>query len=186
MPTTITLLPGDGIGPEVTGATVRVLEAVGTDFEWESHVVGAEAGISQGNLARAWPQRRHIPFDPETRLMATVHGQAPPHRVVVKGAPEAVLDVVTSQADADRDVPLTDELRDAWMARNQAMAARGLRVLALAEGTVESLDGDPFSTLSLVGLIGLADPPRRGVREAVNACQRAGMRVVTAKTPRPG
>ena len=43
MSTTITLLPGDGIGPEVAGATVRVLEAVGADFEWESHVVGADA-----------------------------------------------------------------------------------------------------------------------------------------------
>jgi isocitrate dehydrogenase (NAD+) len=43
MSRTITLLPGDGIGPEVAGATVRVLEAVGTDFDWESHVVGAEA-----------------------------------------------------------------------------------------------------------------------------------------------
>ena len=43
MSTTITLLPGDGIGPEVTGATVRVLEAVGADFDWESHAVGAEA-----------------------------------------------------------------------------------------------------------------------------------------------
>ncbi len=43
MTRTITLLPGDGIGPEVTGATVHVLEALGTDFEWESHVVGADA-----------------------------------------------------------------------------------------------------------------------------------------------
>lgn len=48
MSTTLTLLPGDGIGPEVTAATVRVLEAVGTDFEWESHVVGAEA-VQQGD-----------------------------------------------------------------------------------------------------------------------------------------
>ncbi len=47
MSRTITLLPGDGIGPEVTAATVRVLEAVGTDFEWESHIVGAEA-VQQG------------------------------------------------------------------------------------------------------------------------------------------
>lgn len=39
----VTLLPGDGIGPEVTAATVRVLEAAGADFEWESHVAGAEA-----------------------------------------------------------------------------------------------------------------------------------------------
>ncbi len=43
MTTTITLLPGDGIGPEVTSATLTVLEAVGADFEWESYVVGAEA-----------------------------------------------------------------------------------------------------------------------------------------------
>ncbi len=54
MATTITLLPGDGIGPEVTGATVRVLEAAGTDFEWESHVVGAEA-LQQGD--EPLPQR---------------------------------------------------------------------------------------------------------------------------------
>lgn len=47
MSRTITLLPGDGIGPEVTRATLRVLEAVGADFEWESHVAGAEA-VAQG------------------------------------------------------------------------------------------------------------------------------------------
>ena len=54
MSTTITLLPGDGIGPEVTGATVRVIEALGVDFEWESHVVGAEA-VQQGEAPL--PQR---------------------------------------------------------------------------------------------------------------------------------
>ena len=43
MSTTLTLLPGDGIGPEVTEATVRVLAALGTDFEWERHIAGAEA-----------------------------------------------------------------------------------------------------------------------------------------------
>ncbi|MCG8458262.1 MAG: isocitrate/isopropylmalate family dehydrogenase, partial [Holophagales bacterium] len=43
MKRTLTLLPGDGIGPEVTSATLRVLEAAGCEFEWESYVVGAEA-----------------------------------------------------------------------------------------------------------------------------------------------
>ncbi len=43
MSRTITLLPGDGIGPEVTSATVRVLQAAGADFEWDSHIAGAEA-----------------------------------------------------------------------------------------------------------------------------------------------
>jgi len=43
MTTTVTLVPGDGIGPEVTAATVRVVEATGADLEWESHIAGAEA-----------------------------------------------------------------------------------------------------------------------------------------------
>ncbi|MEO8504108.1 MAG: isocitrate/isopropylmalate family dehydrogenase [Acidobacteriota bacterium] len=47
-PRTITLLPGDGIGPEVTSATVRVLEAAGAKFEWDSHLAGAEAVIHHG------------------------------------------------------------------------------------------------------------------------------------------
>jgi isocitrate dehydrogenase (NAD+) len=46
---TITLLPGDGIGPEVSAATVRVLEAAGAKFEWESHLAGSEALARYGN-----------------------------------------------------------------------------------------------------------------------------------------
>src|SRR5690349_12172719 len=45
---TITLLPGDGIGPEVTSATVRVLEAAGAKFDWDSHLAGAEAVALHG------------------------------------------------------------------------------------------------------------------------------------------
>jgi len=41
--TTVTLIPGDGIGPEVSNATVRVLDAAGADIEWERHIAGAEA-----------------------------------------------------------------------------------------------------------------------------------------------
>ena len=52
---TIVLIPGDGIGPEVTAATVRVLEASGAPLEWESHVVGAEAVGTYGvPLPQPW------------------------------------------------------------------------------------------------------------------------------------
>ena len=47
--TTVTLLPGDGIGPEVSNATVRVLDAAGADIEWERHLAGAEALEKYGN-----------------------------------------------------------------------------------------------------------------------------------------
>ena len=45
----VTLIPGDGIGPEVTQATVRILEATGVKFEWETFAVGAEAYENQAN-----------------------------------------------------------------------------------------------------------------------------------------
>jgi isocitrate dehydrogenase (NAD+) len=47
--TTVTLIPGDGIGPEVSNATVRVLDAAGADIEWERHIAGAEALEKYGN-----------------------------------------------------------------------------------------------------------------------------------------
>ena len=63
--TTVTLLPGDGIGPEVSEAAVRVLDAAGADIEWERHIAGREALEKYGNPCRprswnrsaatAWP-----------------------------------------------------------------------------------------------------------------------------------
>jgi isocitrate dehydrogenase (NAD+) len=49
MTTTVTLIPGDGIGPEVSGATVRVLEAAGADIEWDSHLAGSDALARHGD-----------------------------------------------------------------------------------------------------------------------------------------
>lgn len=127
------------------------------------------------------PTHGAIPFEAENRYSATWHdgfgedvsgAETSRGRVFVKGAPERVL----SMCDAEeRDVAT-------WKAQAEDMAARGLRVLALAEGDSELgfTRGDTPPTpvdLRFLGFIGMIDPLRPGVREAVAACREAGIQV---------
>lgn len=160
-------------------------DAVGDPLEIALLAAGAKAGLRAETILRDRPRIGKAPFDPETRLMASIHGAAPPFRVFVKGAPEAVIAAACDQRSTDGVAAMTDQLREDWHAKNEAMAASGLRVLALAEGQLEKSDADPFSNLRLVGLIGLEDPPREDVRAAIGACQRAGMRIVMVTGDQP-
>jgi Ca2+-transporting ATPase len=74
--------------------------------------------------------------------------------------------------------PLKERARQAFRAQNQRMARQGLRVLAAAEKTVTDVDEHPYQKLTLLGLIGMHDPPRQDVPAAVQACHRAGVNVV--------
>ncbi|MFE3389953.1 cation-translocating P-type ATPase [Streptomyces anulatus] len=114
-------------------------------------------------------------FDPRLRLMSIVQGdqETGPLRVVVKGAPEAVLPRLRAAADLE-------SAREA----TESMAAKGMRVLAVAgrewpKGTkAPSERRDAESELTLLGLVGLYDPPRTEVAEAVRRCHDAGIRVL--------
>ncbi len=116
-----------------------------------------------------------FPFDPRRRRMSVVADD----RLVVKGAPDAVLPRCTARFVG----------ADAALAR---MAARGLRVLAVAERplTPAGVDADAAPDdlereLALVALLGLEDPPRPGVAQALVACRRAGVRVAMVTGDHP-
>lgn len=127
-----------------------------------------ERGLDAASLRAAAPELREVAFDPDLKMMATVHGPSAPFRVAVKGAPEAV--IAASNASPSE--------RARWLARADELAEDGLRVLALAEGRQPKVDAPPYRELELLALVGLHDPPRRGVRSAIEACQRAGIRIV--------
>jgi Ca2+-transporting ATPase len=111
--------------------------------------------------------------------MATLHQLDGGVRVAVKGGAEAVLAACTRERLAGGEERDLDGARRAeWERRGEALAADGLRVLALAEGRREQAPGDPYQELTLLALVGIADPPRASVAEAVAACRRAGIRVV--------
>ncbi len=108
-------------------------------------------------------------FDPRRRLMTTVDVFAGGIWIDVKGAPDALLDCC----------PAAD--RAAIAAEADRLAARGLRVLAAArrrlDGPVPDDRDDAERDLTFVGLVALLDPPREGVREAVERCHTAGLRI---------
>ena len=60
-----TLIPGDGIGPEITAATLRVLEVAGAEFDWDRQIAGMGAGIVGGIDARLGGRRIEQPFEPQ-------------------------------------------------------------------------------------------------------------------------
>ena len=125
------------------------------------------------------PRTGLIPFDSRLRFMATRHVRDAQTVVFVKGAPERVLAMCRSQRTAQGDAPL---VREDWLARADAIASAGQRVLALAtctlvdghcDLTAAALDG----SLTLLGLVGMIDPPRAEAVAAVASCHGAGIRV---------
>jgi len=149
---------------------------------------GRAGGLARAELLSRWPEAREEAFDPEVKMMATIHRDAEggAYRVAVKGAPEAVLETCASVRATDGERALSADEREDWSRRNREMAEQGLRVLALATRRAESADEAPYEGLTLLGLAGLLDPPREDVREALGLCHEAGIRVVMVTGDQPG
>ena len=136
---------------------------------------GLEQGIGREELLEKLPEEREVSFDPRRMMMATFHRLDDAYYVAVKGAPEAVLESCEGEFGQEE---WSTSARDEWMQRADDLAADGFRVLGLAEKQVENVDAEPYQALQFVGLVALEDPPRQGVRDAIAACQKAGIRVV--------
>ncbi|MCF8017450.1 MAG: cation-transporting P-type ATPase [Chromatiaceae bacterium] len=155
-----------------------IFGATGDPTEVSLLEAAALAGLHRPELLERWPEQREISFDPDLKMMATVHQSDDGFRIAVKGAPESVLEVCDQVLTADGETALNDEAHEQWRQRSEALAADGLRVLALAQRQAEREDEDPYQGLTLIGLAGLYDPPRRGIQEVIAACQQAAIRIV--------
>ena len=153
------------------------VEAVGDPTEVALLVAARKAGLERGALLAQAPERAEIAFDPDLKLMATLHGDGAAF-AAVKGAPEAVLERVTRVRTRAGDVALGPHDRKRWLAWVAEMAGRGERLLAVATRTLPTADAPPYSDLTLLALFALLDPARDRVAEAIAACRAAGIRVV--------
>lgn len=136
-------------------------------------VSALKAGLRAEEEKAAFEELAIVPFESERGYMATLHADKGRRLVMVKGAPEKVIDM--SHAD--------QALKEVYIRHARTFAAEGLRVLAFAwkavpENQSELHHHDVESGLTLAGLQGMIDPPRPEVIEAIAGCKRAGMRVV--------
>ena len=171
--------------PPVDGARWRVL---GDTTEGALLVAAAKAGLDMEAEEAAAPRTGEHPFDSVRRLMSTVHEENGAQRIRVKGAPLEVLNRCTRLHDGAAPVELTGARRAKAAAEADRMAAEGLRVLAVAERESSGPSGDRDQDerdLILLGLAGMMDPPREEVRTAVEACRRAGIRIVMVTGDHP-
>ncbi len=160
------------------------------DGEWRSDgdpmeaalvALAMKAGIDPTLKRKQLPRSDEIPFDALHRFMATLHhshdGKA---FILIKGAPERVLAMCSSERTAEGDVPLRSEH---WHRAAMELAGRGKRVLgfALKPADPDKHDlafADVDTDAVLIGFVGFLDPPREEAIAAIEDCRTAGIRVV--------
>jgi len=169
---------GNGQGPE---------EEQGDPTETALLRAGLLLGLSREGLLQEKEEVREFPFDSSVMMMATTNRGEDGLRVNVKGAPDRVLEVSTLIAGegGDGERGMEDPERREWNERAETLAGEGLRVLALADKQVGSPDEEPYENLRFLGLVGLLDPPREEVGQAIEECREAGIRVIMVTGDQP-
>jgi Ca2+-transporting ATPase len=143
------------VGDPTEGALLTLASKLGLDPAVESH---------------RFPRRGELPFDSSRKRMSTVNEVAGGRMAYVKGAPGAVVPRTT----------LDERGRAAALAAADSLARESLRVLALARRPVAAVppSDETERDLELLGLVGMHDPPRPEVAEAIRRCRAAGIRVI--------
>ncbi|MEE6273027.1 cation-translocating P-type ATPase [Georgenia sp. MJ206] len=209
---------GDGPAPDIrnallamalsSDAVVRDGDVVGDPTEAALVVLAAKGGLDVDAVRREWPRAAEVPFDSDRKYMASFHrwsaapggaasqwgeGLAPADRsgvrLVVKGAPDVVMDRCTELDTPHGAVALDAAQRERLERLNADIGARGLRVMAvaqreLAEREIELDDGvspdelDPrVERLMLLALVAIVDPPRPEAQVAITQAREAGIAV---------
>ena len=175
-------------------AVVRDGEVVGDPTEAALVVLATKAGLDVEEVRRGRRRLGEVPFDAATKLMATLHaaeGGRPGTLVAVKGAPDVVLRRCGRVATADGPAALDDGRRDAIDRQISALASEGLRTLAIATRELDRAPDrvdDPeaeLDGLTFEFLVGIVDPPREGVADAIRLAHRAGIRVMMVTGDHP-
>ena len=142
-----------------------------------------ELGEDKKDLYRQMNRIKDLPFDSERKLMTTIHKVGNKYRVITKGAPDVLIKRCSAYEDVGRVESMSEEVRRKILRQNDEMAEQALRVLAVSyvdlDYLPERIDSQTIeNNLIFVGLLGMIDPPREGVKEAVSTCRRAGIKTV--------
>jgi Ca2+-transporting ATPase len=170
-------------------------QAIGDPTEGALVVAAAQLGLVKSRLDERWPRVAEVPFTSERKRMTTVHRanvspdqtDAPwrdaPYVAFCKGAVDGLLEITALVWAGDQVEPLVDDLRRRILAANDRLAQDGQRVLGVAFRPLSTQpedadEADLERDMTFVGLIGMIDPARPEVKDAVQTCKAAGIRPV--------
>jgi len=178
---------------------------IGDPTEGALVVASARMGIPKGLLERQFPRVAEVPFDSERKRMTTVHrlpqnadeilpefkplwdwdakGGRHAYIAHTKGSVDGLLALTTHLRLDDKIIPIDDEWRQRIEQANARMAGQGIRVLGFAYSNLNEVPEEPTAAdlerdLIFVGLVGMIDPARPEVKDAVHTCRTAGIRPV--------
>ncbi len=164
--------------------------AIGDPTEGALLIAAAQTGIDDKALLAALPRQNELPFDSDRKRMTTVHTVAPgqlplpaalqaPLLAVSKGSVDGLLDIATHILSNGAPEPMTPAWRARVEAANADLAGGGMRVLGFGVRPLHDAETSPLEAeLTFIGLVGMIDPPRAAVRDAVASCITAGIRPV--------
>ena len=150
---------------------------------------GINIGSVKNRLENFMPRVNEILFDSNRKMMTTIHKIGNKYRVITKGAPDVLLQKCTKQIDTISEMTNQYNIKIRSLENlkiqsdNRQMAQKALRVIAVAYKDLDVLPSKIDSqsienNLTFVGLIGMIDPPRDGVKEAVQVCKNSGIKTV--------
>lgn len=162
--------------------TIESQEVIGEATEVAITNAAVEINLRKRDLYYQMQRINEISFDSKRKMMTTIHKIGSKYRIITKGAPDVLIKRCSQYYQSGRIEPIFSK-RDALQEQNQMMAEDALRVIAIAYKDVEKLPREINSEtieneLTFVGLIGMIDPPREGVKEAVKTCRKAGIKTV--------
>lgn len=145
-------------------------------------VAAAKAGVWKEEQEKKEPRIAEIPFSSERKCMTTVHMDGNKRNAYMKGAPEIVLEKCTQVLINGKVQKLDTEIRNRLLKVTEAMALQALRNLGFAyrelPKDIDTIDDKIEHNFTFVGIMGMIDPPREEVKDAIYMCKQAGIRVV--------
>lgn len=165
-----------------TDTVVCKSEVIGEPTEVALTTAAVNEKLYKEILYTNMPRINEISFDSKRKLMTTIHKIGSKYRIITKGAPDVLLKRCTRYYD-DGNIQTIYSKISSIENQNNEMAEKALRVIAVSYKDVDKLPENINSEsvendLIFVGLIGMIDPPREGVKEAIKTCKRAGIKTV--------
>ncbi|MBI9106416.1 MAG: cation-translocating P-type ATPase [Spirochaetales bacterium] len=168
------------IGALCNDSSITEDSLIGDPTELALVTLAAKNNMLQKDLKQTYPRIDEFPFDSDRKLMSTVHELNGSKQIYTKGAPDQLLKVCSHYLLDGKVKKIDDEFVKTVEQSNQEMAGKALRVLGFAYKKLKTYDNlkEEENNLVFTGLVGIIDPPREEVKEAIKVCHKAGIRVV--------